>query len=655
MTFRTERLSEGIKKMSSLNRKYLETQKKRKRIFLSILTLIWMVAAVWIAKALDIVLSGTGAGTTVDLKLSYVAALKAVLSDGNVRNFYLILLLLFVAMLLYLSSNIKKDLATIDTVMVTDDIEIPVAAGNGQHGNERFLKESEKRELFDVFEYDGHNHYPSIEHGGVVVEMKSRKGKETILYVGGEYHSIIIGASGAGKTRRILLETLWLQIISGLSVIISDVKGEIYYYSHVYAEKMKYHTIAFDLRNPKKSARYNFMQPILDAFESGDQAKAIDCVWDLVSVLVGEQKGEPIWYNGECATIAAALLIVALEAPREYRNLTNVYYFLAYMCQSDAEGNMPLNLYLETLPDDHPAKGVFAMATIAADKTRASFFTSALGTLRLFTNPNIADMTAESDFKLEDISRNKTILYMMIPDEKKTYYSLVSLLITQLYQAQVDLANGNGLRLPVDTDYDLDEFGNFPYIPVAGNIASAGRSRGVRMNLVLQDYQQLESKYKEEHANIKTNCQLKIYLKSDDEKTLKSISETVGKYTVEATSASSSVSDGKNGGNYSTSSSLTGRALLEPAELKRMKQPYSLVMMTGEYPGIGYLPDLSEWHLNKLYGLGDKKHNAKLIMEREAFRTEREVPPIKLWGIWKQYRDELDELEAERRDINFIE
>ena len=235
---------------------------------------------------------------------------------------------------------------------------------------------------------------------------------------------------------------------------------------------------------------------------------------------------------------------------------------MAYMCQSDEMGNMPLNMFLDSLPDNHPAKGVFAMATIAADKTRSSFFTSALGTLRLFTNPNVAEMTSSTDFRLEDISSSKTILYMMIPDDNKKLYPLVSILITQLYQAQVKQASDHGLRLPIDTDYDLDEAGNFPFIPVLGNMVSAGRSRGVRVNLVLQDYQQLESKYKDDFENIKTNCQLKIYLKSDNEKTLKSISDSLGNYTVESVNASTSVSDNKSqGANYSSSSSLTARKL----------------------------------------------------------------------------------------------
>lgn len=238
----------------------------------------------------------------------------------------------------------------------------------------------------------------------------------------------------------------------------------------------------------------------------------------------------------------------------------------------------------------------------------------------------------------------------MIPDEKKTLYPLVSILITQMYALQVELANESGLRLPVDTDFDLDEVGNFPVIPSLGNILSAGRSRGVRANLIIQDFQQLESKYKDDFKNIKTNCQVKVYLKSDDPDTLKMVSENLGKYTVEVSSASTSVSEGnQNKTNYSSSASLTARALLEPAEVKRIKAPYSICMVTGEYPGINLLPDLSQYRLNKLYGLGDEAHNTKLVMEREAEREEREIAKIRLWGIWNEYK-----VEGVARDCSFV-
>lgn len=640
--------------MATLNQGRLNREKKKRKRWWIVLTAVEIMTCIWLVSEIDAVMLGIVNGKLSIALIPYKDALSNLLISKKLQTIFILTQFAYVTLAISVGLRVRPVIDKVDTIFITPDIEVPVPAGNGQHGKERFMTEKEKKEHHDLLVYDGRDPYPELPgNGGVVLQMTKVGNKEMILYYGGEMHCIILGASGAGKTRRILLETLWMQILAGQSVVIADVKGEIYYYTKDYAEAAEYTTFAFDLRNPKKSVHYNYLQPILDAFEAGDEAAGIDSVWDLVSVLVGEQKGEPLWYNGECATIAAGILIVAIEAPREYRNLTNVYYFLAYMCQSDALGNMPLNLYMDTLPDEHPAKGVFAMATIAADKTRSSFFTSALGTLRLFTNPNVAEMTSYSDFKLEEISSSKTILYMMIPDEKKTLYPLVSIMITQLYQAQVKQANKNGLRLPIDTDYDLDEVGNFPYIPVLGNMASAGRSRGIRINLVFQDYQQGETKYKDDFENIKTNCQLKIYLKSDSEKTLKSISEVLGNYTVELTSSSTSSSDSKQQGmNISTSSSLCGRKLLEPAELKRIKAPYAVEMVTDEYPAICTLPDLSEYYLNKLYGLGDKKHNAKLIMQREAARKERDIPPIKLWGIWKEYQEQLKEDEGER--VSFL-
>lgn len=643
--------------MATLSQERLNSQKKSRRRFLVLLTLTELLISIYLASLIHVFLMDVGQGNVEafrsHMKISYLEAIMNLYYVRNVRLFFGFLQILYALLILYATANIHQTISKVDTFYVTPEIELPVPAGNGQHGSERFLTEAEKEDLYELFIYDGKKKYPKIPDAGVVVQMIKKGKKEYIYYLPG-VHSLFIGSTGSGKGRRELFELLWLQICAGHSAVISDIKGEIFYYTHPYAEKSGHITIPLDFRNPKKSIHYNFMQPILDSFAEDDSEKGIDYTWDLVSVLVGEQKGEPIWYNGECATIAAGILIVALDAPEEYRNLTNVYYFLAMMCQADSFGNMPLNTYLDTLPDEHPAKGVFAMATIAADKTRSSFFTSALGTLRLFTLPSVAEMTSRSDFKLEDIASKKTILYLMIPDEKKTLYPLVSILIQQLYQVQVQQANNNGGQLPITTHYNLDEVGNFPLIPILSSLVTVGRSRCIWANLFLQSYKQGEKVYEKDFETIKDNCQMKIYLKSDSRDTLKDISESLGPYTVEVTSASSSVSDDKRSSmNYSSSSSLTGRSLLEPAEVKRIKQPYCLCMLSDEFSAINILPDLSEYRLNKLYGLGDRKHNQKIIMEREAAREERQIPPLQLWGIWKEYQTDMSGVQEER--VSFLD
>lgn len=592
----------------------------------------------------------------LQIDTNYIQSWKMLFAEngGGVRIWFLLLQGLYAYGMIYLMIKPEPHPNDVKTIRVTDKISIPIAVGNGQHGSARFATDHEKDEIYQTFEYSGSEICKS---GGLVVEMKKIHGKEVIRYVAGGLHSLVIGSTGSGKTRRVLLETVWMQIMAGISLVISDVKGEICYYTKDYAELNGYKTIILDLRRPKKSAHYNFLQPILDALSINDKADAIDKTWDLVSVLVGEQKGEPLWYNGECATIAAGILAVCMEAPENCRNLANVYYFLAYMGRQHPEtGLTPLSLYLDTLADNHPAKTVFLQGQIAAERTRSSFYTSALGTLKLFTNPNVAEMTSCSDFRLVDIGSQKTIVYMMIPDEKKTLYPLGSIFVNQSYMANVELAGEHGGQCPVPIDYDLDEVGNFPTIPVLPNIATAGRSRRVRMNLVIQDYQQLEAKYKEDFKTIKGNCRVKLYLKSDSTETLKDISETLDKYTVEVTSASSSASYSKhNDGSVSVSSNMTGRNLLQLSELTLIDSPYALVMNQGNHPAITVLPDLSQYRVNKLWGLGDEEHNNRIIQERENARPERQIDDIELWGIWNQYKEMLEEMsENAKGEISFL-
>ena len=312
--------------MSTLNPDRIKSNHRNRIRVWIIAFLTGSVLMVWLVAELDLILQNAGDRLPV---MSYTTALINIITQPQLRKMYLLFELMFGAWIMYEAAAIGQHVNNIDTVMLTPDIEVPVKAGNGQYGTERFLTEAELEEKLDVFVYDGRSRPKLPGNGGIVVQMIRSGRKEIIVYDSGERHCIILGASGAGKTRRELLVLMWLQIIAGQSVIVSDVKGELYYYTKPYAAQHQYKTIDFDLRNPKKSAHYNFLQPILDAFERGDSADGIDKTWDLVSVLVGEQKGEPIWYNGECAAIAAVILIVVIEAPRQYRNLANVYYFMA--------------------------------------------------------------------------------------------------------------------------------------------------------------------------------------------------------------------------------------------------------------------------------------------------------------------------------------
>lgn len=298
---------------------------------------------------------------------------------------------------------------------------------------------------------------------------------------------------------------------------------------------------------------------------------------------------------------------------------------------------MPLIKYMKNMSANHPAKALSAISEVAPSKTRGSFYTSALTTLRLFTNPLIHQMTNTSDLKLEDFGDKKQVIYMILPDEKSTYYSLASLFVNQTYMQLVKNADCRGGRLKRRVNMILDEFGNFVKIPDFANKLTVGGGRGIRFNLFLQSFMQLDEKYgKETAGTIKSNCETWIYLQADDLTTLEEISKKLGNYTVSTYSLTSSH------GKHTTPSSshsinLTHRALLSVDEIRLISRPYSLITSRNN-PAIMEAPDLSKWYFNNLFGLGDKEYNRKVREEREKNReTRRSSNEIDTWNIWEYY------------------
>lgn len=478
--------------------------------------------------------------------------------------------------------------------------------------------------------------------GGTVIGMYKHNNYENIVFVGGDMHTLCIGATRSGKSRTVVLESIGLQALTGENIICSDPKGELYQYTYPFLESLGYKVLTLDFKNPLKSSRYNFLQPIIDCINSGDISLAIEKTWDITAALVPKDShGERIWSDGEASVIAAAIMAVIYDNKDkpEYQNLTNVYYFISEMCKS-GEGELPLNKYVKSLKKEHPARALLGISQVAPSKTRGSFFTAALTTLRLFTNPYICDMTSSSDFKIEDLSE-KSALFIILPDEKVTYYSLASLFVNQAYEKIVKVADERGGRLKSRINFNLDEFGNFMPIPAFETKLTVGGGRGIRFNLYLQDFAQLEAKYgRETYPTIISNCHVWIYLHSEGPETQKLISEKLGNYTVATSSQSTQYSgSGISPGNMTSSSNLTGRPLLTPDEIGKIKRPYSLIT-TSEAPAILNAPDLSKWYFNKMFGLGNPEHNRKVRLERENRRHIRKCGgELKLWGIWEQFSE----------------
>lgn len=525
-------------------------------------------------------------------------------------------------------------------IQITPDISTPVPAGQKQFGSARWMTDKEKEKAFQSFEMDKSGR-TELSSGGIVLGKRSNGLKEEIYYVDDDTHVLCIGATRSGKTRSVVLQSIGTLGLAGESMIISDPKAELYNYTYPFLEKKGYEIMCIDFKNPLKSDRYNFLQPIIDAIDQEDIPKAVDAIWDLTGSLVPEDShNEKIWTNGEASIIASAIMAVVYDNrkgnARRFQNLSNVYFFISEMCKV-VDGSMPLTKYINALPPSHPARSLLSISEVAPSKTRGSFFTSALTTLRLFTSPLIYQMTNLSDVELEDFGDKKQAIFIILPDEKTTYYSLASLFVNQCYMQLVKNADQRGGRLNRRMNLILDEFGNFVKIPDFANKLTVGGGRGIRFSLFVQSFMQLDEKYGKEIAGtIKSNCETWIYLQADDLTTLEELSKKLGNYTVSTYSLSSSHAKHTTPSS-SHSINLTHRALLSADEIRLISRPYSLVTSRTN-PTLMIAPDLSKWAFNSLFGLGDKEHNRKLREERENKRIERNsCNEIKIWNEWEYY------------------
>lgn len=570
--------------------------------------------------------------------VNFIILKKLPIPESSYLKFGVAFLILEGAGIFYLFAGQVQN--KVDLIEITPDIKTPAPAGQGQHGTAKWLKEKEFDKVYEtcVINQDTQE----IKQGGLVIGKRDlQNGKEKVYYIGNDTHTLSIGSTRSGKTRHEVLETIGFCALAGESMLITDIKGELSDYTAPFLREQEYEVHIVDYDEQELSAECNLLQPVIDYIDAGEIPKATDAAWDIVSQLVGEPKGERIWTDGECTAIAGAIMAVCYDnrAPemQKYRNMTNVYYFLVEMCTPIGE-LVPINFYRAALPDNHPCKGIFAVAGIAPSRTRGSFYTAALMTLRLFTNPNLCSITKCSSFQPEDMGKKKMAVFIVLPEDRTTYHSIATLFITQTYSRLSRLAKSEGGRLPVRVEIIADEFGNFAKIPDFTQLLTVAGGKGIRFHLFLQDFAQLDEKYGKEAAKtIRNNCETKVYLRSTDEDTREIISKELDNYTTKAYNLSYNK---HHAGESSSSTSLVGRRLLTAEEVARIKRPYSLIMRTSYHPAIMYAPDLSQWSFNSRFGMGDEEHNCQLRMKRHQERIAKPIGDIELWGIWKKYQDD---------------
>src|SRR5699024_9516461 len=105
-----------------------------------------------------------------------------------------------------------------------------------------------------------------------------------------------------------------------------------------------------------------------------------------------------------------------------------------------------------------------------------------------------------SDFDMNSIGKEKTAVFIIIQDEKKTYHSLATIFVKQCYETLIDVAQSNGGKLPCRTNFLLDEFANMPPLKDVTTMITAARSRQIRFTMIIQNFAQLKQVYGADNA-----------------------------------------------------------------------------------------------------------------------------------------------------------
>lgn len=366
------------------------------------------------------------------------------------------------------------------------------------------------------------------EYGGIPL---INNGKE-IWVDDGEYHNLIIGSTGSGKTEMLVQPMVKLLAKSHQSMIITDPKGEIYERNANELREKGYNIVLLNFRDPQKGNCWNPLALPYSLYKEGNSDKANELLDDLaMNILYDEksQNADPFWEKTSADYFAGLALALFDDAKEEEINL-NTINLMTTVGEEKFRNTTYIKEYFSYKDQASPAYVNVSSTLMAPSDTKSSILSVFKQKIKLFSSrENLSEMLSHSDFDMKDIGRSKTAVFIVVQDEKKTYHSLVTIFIKQVYETLIDVAQESGGKLPFRTNFILDEFANMPPLKDVTTMVTAARSRAIRFSFIIQNFAQLYQVYgKENGETIKGNCGNIVYLISSELAALEELSKMCG-------------------------------------------------------------------------------------------------------------------------------
>ena len=425
---------------------------------------------------------------------------------------------------------------------------------------------------------------------------------------------LIVGGSGSGKTRFWIKPNL-LQMHS--SYVLTDPKGTtVLEVGNAFVQK-GYRIKIFNTINFKKSMRYNPFHYI------HSEKDILKLVTTLMTNTRGEGKGgDPFWDKAEKLLLTSLIAYIHYEAPEEEQNFATLLEFLNIMevREDDEEFQNPVDLMFEDLAKekpDHFAVRQYRLYKLAAGKTAKSILISCGARLAPFDIAELREITAYDELELDTLGDRKTALFLIMSDTDSTFNFLISMVYTQLFNLLCEKADDvYGGRLPVHVRCLIDECANIGQIPNLEKLVATIRSREISACLVLQAQSQLKALYKDNADTIIGNMDSQIFLGGSENTTLKELSATLGRETIDLYNTSDTRG---NSPSYGTSYQKTGHELMSRDELAVMDGGKCILQLRGVRPFLSNKYDLTQHPNYKLTGDYDKKN----LFDIEKFLDRR--------------------------------
>lgn len=347
---------------------------------------------------------------------------------------------------------------------------------------------------------------------------------------------LVVGGSGSGKTRFFIKPNL-MQCDSKdypTSFVVTDPKGSIVVECGNLLRRRGYRIKILNTINFKKSMHYN---PFAYIHSEKDILKLVTT---LITNTKGEGKeGDDFWVKAETLLYTALIGYIHYEAPAEEQNFATLIEFInaSEVREDDEEFKNPVDLMFEALEKEKPnhfAVRQYKKYKLAAGKTAKSILISCGARMAPFDIQELRDLTAYDELELYTLGDRQTALFIIISDTDDTFNFLVSMAYTQLFNLLCEKADDvYGGRLPVHVRCLLDEFANIGQIPKFEKLIATIRSREISACLVLQAQSQLKALYKDNADTIIGNCDSAIFLGGKERTTLKELTESLGKETID--------------------------------------------------------------------------------------------------------------------------